>query len=69
MSSVESRFLQSMENREQYCGKWIAILGSKVVAQGTDIAEVYKDAMEITQGETPLFVEIPEKNKKQTLIL
>ena len=69
MSSPESQFLVSMRNKEQYSGQWIAILDSEVIAQGRDVAEVYAEATKITKDRTPLFVEIPDKNKEQTLIL
>lgn len=69
MSSPESQFLEEMRNKEQYSGMWIAILGSKVVAQGKDINEAYAKAAKFAKDKTPLFVEIPDKNKEQTLIL
>ena len=58
-----------MKNKEQYSGQWIAILDSAVIARGKDIKEVYSKAMEIAKDKTPLFVEITDKNKEQTLIL
>lgn len=67
--SVESQFLMSLE-KEQYRGKWIAILDSKVIAEGKDLPEVYKKAMKEAKGRTPLFEYIPEKEvEEQTLIL
>lgn len=69
MSSPESRFLIAMKNKEQYSGQWIAILDSAVIARGEDIREVYAKAMEIAKDKTPLFAEITDKNKEQTLIL
>ena len=67
--SVESQFLMSLE-KEQYRGKWIAILDSKIIAEGKDLPEVYKDAMKEAKGRTPLFEYIPEKEaEEQTLIL
>lgn len=59
----------SLENREQYRGKWIAILDSKIIAEGKDLTEVYKKAMEIAKGRTPLFEQIPQKDEEETLIL
>ena len=69
MSSVESSFLMSMEDTEQYKGKWIAILDSEIIAQGENLSEVYKEAMSKSKGRTPLFEQIPEKQEQQTLIL
>ena len=69
MSSPESQFLVEMNDKEQYRGQWIAILDSKVIAQGKSIGKVYAEATKISKDKTPLFVEIPDKNKEQTLIL
>lgn len=66
MSSPESKFLEEMRNKEQYSGQWIAILGVQIVANGKNINDVYAKA---AKGKTPLLVEIPDKNKEQTLIL
>ena len=38
MNSPESRFLEEMEDKEQYSGLWIAISGAKVVASGRTAA-------------------------------
>ena len=69
MSSAESQFLTSMENRKAYSGKWIAILDNKIIAEGKDLRQVYKDAMEKSKSRTPLFEQIPEKDGEETLIL
>ena len=69
MSSPESQFLVTMNNKEQYSGQWVAILDSKIIAQGKDVSKVYAEATKIAKDKTPLFVEIPDKNKEQTLIL
>ena len=67
--SVESQFLMSIE-KDQYRGKWIAILDSKVIAEGKSLTDVYKEAMKEAKGRTPLFEYIPEKEtEEQTLIL
>jgi hypothetical protein len=66
--STESQFLMSLEP-EQYRGKWVAVLDSKILAEGKDLAEVYKKAMKEAKGRTPLFEYIPEKAEEQTLIL
>ena len=69
MSSPESKFLKEMENKEQYSGQWIAILGVQVIANGRNISDVYAKAAKSAKGKTPLFVEIPDKSKEQILIL
>ena len=68
MSSPESKFLEEMRNKEQYSGQWIAIVDVRIVANGRNITDVYAKAKS-AKGKTPLFVEIPDKNKEQTLIL
>jgi hypothetical protein len=69
MNSTESHFLMSMHDKAQYRGKWIAVLDNKVIAEGKDLKEVYKNAMEISKIRTPLFKQIPEEDKEETLIL
>jgi len=69
MSSVESKYLLTLENRDQYRGKWIAILDDKIIAEGTDITKVYAEAMEKSKIRTPLFKRIPEKDETETLLL
>ncbi len=69
MSSIENEFLASMEDVEQYRGKWIAILDREVIAAGEVLSEVYKDAVNRARGRTPLFEHIPATLDKQTLIL
>lgn len=69
MSSIENEFLMSMEDVEQYKGKWIAVLDKEIIAEGRILSEVYLDAIKKSKGRTPLFEHIPEKLDKQTLIL
>ncbi|MHB8546078.1 MAG: DUF5678 domain-containing protein [Nitrosotalea sp.] len=69
MSSTESHFLMSMHDKGNYRGKWIAILDSKVIAEGIDLQEVYKKAMEVSKVRTPLFKQVPKEDKEETLIL
>ena len=69
MNSPESKFLEEMENKEQYSGLWIAISGAKVVASGKNSGDVYTKATKYTKGKAPLLVAIPYKDKEQTLIL
>ena len=69
MNSPESKFLEEMEDKEQYSGLWIAISGAKVVASGKNSGDVYAKAAKYTKGKAPLLVAIPDKNEEQTLIL
>ena len=69
MSSMENEFLMSIEDMDQYKGKWIAILDKEVIAAGSVLSEVYSEAIQKSKGRTPLFEHIPEKLDKQTLIL
>ena len=69
MSSTESEFVLKLKDREQYAGKWIAVLGSKIIAGGEDIEQVYKNALVVSKGKTPLFEQIPLKQEEETLIL
>lgn len=69
MSSTESQYLMSLENKEEFRGKWIAILDSEVIASGENISTVYQEAIEKSKGRTPLFEHIAEKQDEQTLIL
>ena len=69
MSCVESEFVQNMKNPEEYAGKWIAVLGTKVIASGEDLQKVYDEALEISNGKSPFFEYIPLKQEEVTLIL
>ena len=69
MSSTEYDYVLSLENIGKYAGKWIAILGSKVIAEGESIEEVYQKALEVSDGQTPLFEQVPLKQEEETLIL
>lgn len=50
-----------------YAGKWVAILGEKVIASGDDFKEVYKKAKAVAKDKEPLFTRIPKE--EETLIL
>lgn len=50
-----------------YAGKWIAILGEKIIASGTDFTKVYESAKAKSGKHEPLFTLIPKIN--ETLIL
>ncbi len=69
MSSRESEFLMSMEDMEQYKGKWIAILDDKVIAADEILSKAYSEAIQNSKGRTPLFEYIPKKLDEQTIIL
>ncbi len=69
MSSKEDEFLISMEDLEQYKGKWIAILDDKVIAADKILSKAYSEAIRNSKGRSPLFEYIPEKLDNQTLIL
>lgn len=59
----------SLENIDQYKGKWIAILDEKIIAEGIELSTVYKKAIEKSKGKTPLFEQIPKNRSQQTLLL
>lgn len=69
MTSVESQHLLSIQNIDQYRGKWVAILDNKIIAEGDDLKDVYAEAMKQSETRTPLFKRIPEKNETETLLL
>lgn len=50
-----------------YTGKWVAIVGNKIIASGDSIKEVHKKAKEKAGNKEPLFVQIPKE--EETLIL
>ena len=69
MSSIESKFLTTVENCDMYRGKWIAITGNKIIADGENLTEVYQNAMKGHRNKTPLFHRIPETSEEQILLL
>lgn len=64
--SQEFEFYSVMDSTG-YSGKWVAIVGDKVIASGDSLKEVYKKAKEKSRGKEPLFAKIPED--EETLIL
>jgi len=64
--SQEFKFYSVM-NATEYAGKWVAILGDKVIASGDDLKQVHQKAKEKSNGKEPLFVKIPKE--EETLIL
>ena len=69
MSNVESEFVLNLKDREKYAGKWIAILDSKIIAEGEDIEKTYNDALAISGGKTPWFEQVSLEQEEETLIL
>lgn len=69
LSSIESQYLLSLENKEKYRGKWIAILDNKIIAEGAELKDVYAEATKISKIRAPLFKRIPEINETETLLL
>jgi len=69
MSSTESQYLLSIQNLDEYRGKWIAILDNKIIAEGIELKEVYEEATKKSKVRTPLFKRIPEKDETETLLL
>ena len=69
MSSTESKYLTTMDNLDSYRGKWIAIVGNNIVAEGKTISKVYRDAQKVSGGKTPLFHRVPENDEEQFLFL
>ncbi len=64
--SQEFQFYSVMDSPE-YAGKWVAIVGDKVIASGYDVKEVYQKAKEKAGKKEPLFVKMPDN--EETLIL
>jgi hypothetical protein len=44
-----------------YIGQWVAICNQKIVAHGTDVKRVFKEAKEKCPREKPLLTRIPDK--------
>lgn len=57
----------SITDMSEYAGKWVAILGNKVIASGDNLKQVYEEAKKNAHGKEPLFTRIPEE--QETLIL
>jgi hypothetical protein len=51
----------------KYQGKWIALCGDEIVAQGRDLRTVHAVASKKCPGKSPLFTKVPEGD--ETLIL
>jgi hypothetical protein len=57
----------SLTDMSEYAGKWVAILGKKVIASGDDLKQVHKEAKKKAGNKEPLFTRIPKE--QETLIL
>lgn len=57
----------SVADMSGYAGKWVAILGNKVIASGDDLKKVYEEAKKIAGNKEPLFTRVPRE--QETLIL
>lgn len=56
----EYQCLLSMPNLGNYVGKWIAIVGEKVVAEGPDAKKVFARAKEKYPKREPLILKVPQ---------
>lgn len=55
----EFQCLMSMPNLGDYIGKWIAIVGDKIVASGDDGKAVFKEAQSKCPNKEPLILKVP----------
>jgi hypothetical protein len=55
----EFQCLMSMPNLGDYIGKWIAIVGDKIVASGDDGKVVFKEAQVKYPNKEPLILKVP----------
>ena len=71
MSSTEDIYLSSMteQDKKAYGGKWIAIVGKKVVANSDDIVEAHNMAKQIYPSDTPLLKRIRNVDEDEVLLL
>jgi hypothetical protein len=56
----EYQCLLSMPNLGEYVGQWIAIVGDKVVAKGSDAKSVFRQAKEKYPKKEPLILKVPQ---------
>lgn len=57
----EYQCLMSLPNLGDYIGKWIAIVGDKVVSSGTDAKRVFEEAKEKCPDREPLILNVPKE--------
>jgi hypothetical protein len=57
----------SVADMSEYSGKWVAIVGQKVIASGEDFKEVYREAKQKAKNKEPMFAQVPKQ--EETLIL
>ncbi len=48
-------------NIDRYIGQWIAICGQSIVAHGTDVKKVFREAKEKCPDVRPLLTRVPDK--------
>ena len=56
----EYQCLLSMPDLGDYIGKWIAIVGDKIVAEGPDAKSVFARAKEQHPEREPLILKVPQ---------
>ena len=56
------------EEAEKYGGRWIAILGQKIVSHGKTFEQAYRNAMRRHPGETPLITYILKKGEELLIV-
>lgn len=66
----ESRYLygHSKELQGKYAGKYVAILGGKIIAVGNTFLEVHKEVENKSSGRLPLIAYIPKEEEELLLI-
>lgn len=71
MSSIEDAYLSSMteHDKKKYSGKWIAIVGKHIIADGEDIIETYNMAIQKSPSFTPLLKRIRNVDDDEVLLL
>lgn len=58
-AKTEYQCLLTMPNLGDYVGKWIAIVGDKVVSSGYDGREVFREAKRKHPNKEPLIMKVP----------
>ncbi len=54
--------VKNMKKLEKYAGKWIAVLGEKVVCSGKELSKVMDSVEKSHPGKIPFVMKIPEKD-------
>jgi len=53
---------------EKYAGRWIAIFGGKIVADGKSFGEARKKAIRKSAGSIPLVLYVPKKSEELLIL-